>query len=45
MSLDTVTGEMALPYPLQELLALRLISALRTPELPLIPATTDTGAA
>jgi hypothetical protein len=44
LALDTVTGEMALPYPLQELLALRLISALRTAELP-PPATTDTGAA
>ena len=41
---DTVTGEMALPYPLQELLALRLISALRTAELQM-PAATDTGAA
>lgn len=35
LALDTATGEMALPYPLQELLALRLISALRTAELPL----------
>lgn len=33
LALDTVTGEMALPYPLQELLALRLVSALRTAEL------------
>ena len=32
LALDTVTGEMALPYPLQELLALRLITALRTAE-------------
>lgn len=44
LALDTVTGEMALPYPLQERLALRLISALRTAELPQ-EATTDTGAA
>jgi hypothetical protein len=35
LALDTVTGEMALLYPLQELLALRLISALRADELPL----------
>ncbi|MEW2493771.1 hypothetical protein AB0942_09510 [Streptomyces nodosus] len=35
LALDTVTvtGEMALPYPLQELLALRLVSALCTAEL------------
>lgn len=44
LALDAVTGEMALPYPLQELLALRLISALLTAELP-PPATTDTGTA
>lgn len=35
VALDTVTGEMALPYSLQELLALRLISTLRTTELSL----------
>ncbi|MEV8605553.1 hypothetical protein AB0465_37425 [Streptomyces griseoviridis] len=30
--LDTATGEMALSYPLQELLALRLIAVLRATE-------------
>lgn len=34
LGLHTVSGEMALSYPLQELLALRLVSALRAAELP-----------
>ncbi|MFK0015713.1 hypothetical protein [Streptomyces sp. NPDC091027] len=33
LALDTVAGEMALPSPLQELLALRLISALKASDL------------
>lgn len=40
--LDAVDGQMVIPYPLQELLALRLIAALQAADLPGGPHTTAT---